>query len=185
MTSGEKWSRRWLHDQREVISKNDTWSYEAAGSCLALSLSNGGDALPDGTYEVQIYSGADLALAGSASVEIGGKGSQGPQTGSDVTVKGQVVDANTGKGLANMYVVVLNPSVDPTTWMDSGTDADIYTYTQTDSKGFFSLPETLPRGSSYATVVGNSDTDYRSVTGSIDVTASTPDLLNLTIQLSK
>ncbi len=185
MTSDEDWSRRWLYDQREIISTNDTWSYETSRSCLALTLSNGRDPLPDGTYEVQIYAGADLNLAGSAQVEVGGKGSNAPQVGSYVTVKGKVVDANTGKGLANMYVIVLNPGVDPDNWIDNGTDADIYTYTQTDSKGFFSLPDTLARGDNYATVVGNADSDYRNVIGSIDVTDSTPDLMNITIEMSK
>ena len=185
MTAGEKWSRRWLYDQREVISKDDNWQYDPSGSCLALSLSNGSDPLPDGTYEVQIYSGADLSLSGSAQVEIGGKGNQGKQAGGDVTVQGTVVDANTGNGLADMYVIVLKPGVDPDTWLDNGSDSDIYTYTQTDSQGFFSLPDVLPRGASYGTVVGNSKSDYRSVTGYFDVNDNSPDLMDVTIQLGK
>jgi len=186
MTSGEKWSARWLYKNREVFSNDYTWDYKInSGSCFEFSLVNKDKALPDGAYQIEIYTGADSTLTGTAKTEIGGTGSGTEKA--NVKVGGTVVDANTGKGIADIYVIVFRPGIDPAEWLnsDSQSDADIYSYTQTDSKGKFILPDLFIKGKNYGTAVGNSKLGYRSVVGSLNIKTDSPETLNLTIQLNK
>ena len=184
MTSGEDWGYRWLLDDREVYSNQDSWKSKESGNCFSFSLENQGKALPDGEYRLEIFSGSDMAQVGGAMTQVGGL-PENPQSAGDVQLKGMMVDANSGKGIADIYMIILNPGVDPDQWLSDGSDSDILTYTQSASDGSYVLPDLLPRGNEYGAVAGNKKLGYKSVTGYIEVTADDPDVITLTIELSK
>ena len=82
-------------------------------------------------------------------------------------------------------MIILNPGIDPDQWLSDGLDSDILTYAQTSSDGYFALPDLLPRGYEYGAVAGNKKLGYQSVTGYLDITEDDPDVISLTIELSK
>jgi serine protease Do len=184
MTGGEDWSYRWLLDNRQVFTDQSTWKNQASGSCFSFSLENQGDALPDGEYRLEIFAGSSQDPVGSATTQVGGM-PENPQSSGDVQLKGLMKDANSGKGIGDIYMIILNPGVDPDQWLSDGSDSDILTYTQSLSDGSYVLPDLLPRGQRYGAVAGNKKLGYQSVTGYIDVTNDDPDIITLTIELSK
>ena len=184
MTSGENWSYRWLLDNREVFTNQDEWKNPSSGNCFSFSLENQGKALPDGEYRLEIYSGSNQDLVGSATTTVGGM-PVNPQSSGDVQVEGEIVDANSGKGIGDIFMIILNPGIDPDQWLSDGLDSDILTYAQTSSDGYFALPDLLPRGYEYGAVAGNKKLGYQSVTGYLDITEDDPDVISLTIELSK
>lgn len=179
MTKGDTWSYRWTRDNKEVYSKQLTWDWATSGSCFYFSLS--GDPLVDGNYKLEIYTGAQSVVSGSATTKVGGAVS----TSSSIQVKGKVVDAVTGKGVSGALVFVLQPGVDPYDWLDEGLDSDIYTSAQTDTNGNFTLPERLERNVEYPVLAGSKVLGYRTVIGTLSYKASDPDPVSITIQLTK
>ena len=184
MVNGENWSYRWLIDNREVFSDQGNWDSKANGDCFSFSLDNQGNALPDGDYLLEIFSGENQDLVGSATTQVGGMPQNSQSTG-DVQLEGVMVDANSGKGIADIYMIVLNPGIDPDQWLSDGVDSDIFTFAQSSGDGSYVLPDLLPRGYEYGAVAGNKKLGYKSITGYIDVTKDDPDIITLTIELSK
>lgn len=179
MTSGDTWSYRWTRDGKDVTSKTTTWTWDSSGSCFYFTLT--GDPLTDGNYQLDIYTGTQSTLSGTASTKVGGAA----PTASTVQVKGKVLDANTGKAVNGALVLVLNPGVDPDAWLDYGEDADIFTSAQTNANGDFVLPERLQRNEEYAILVGSKSLGYRTAVGSLMYKSTDPDTVSITVQLSK
>lgn len=180
---GENLSLRWLMDSREVATNSLTWPTNPT-NCYSFSLQNGDDALPDGDYTLEVYLQNTMLL--QTQTTIGGVVANNPQNQSGgVTLKGQITDANTGRGIANILVVVLKPGVDPETWMNSGEDGDILTHTTTDVNGNYQLPDLLPRGQSYGVLAGKKNSGYQTAYGYVDITQEDSEIVNLPIQLSK
>ena len=184
MVSDESWSYRWLLDNREVFSDQGNWKSKTDGNCFSFSLDNQGEALPDGDYRLEIFSGSSQDLVGSGTTQVGGMPPDSQPSG-DVQLEGVMVDANSGKGIADIYMIILNPGVDPDQWLSDGLDSDILTFTQSSSDGSYVLPDLLPREYEYGAVAGNKKLGYKSVTGYIDITKDDPDVITLTIELSK
>lgn len=185
MLKGDNWKYRWLLDNREVSSDQSTWQNEESRKCFSFSLENQGKVLPDGEYKLEIFSGQNLDLVGTASTRVGGTGKTS-KTSPEVQVKGKVIDANTKKGIAGIYVIILQPGIDPDDWLNNdGLDSDILTDTQTDASGAFTLPDLLPRGQEYGAVAGSKKLGYQSSTGYLEIQADDPDVITLTIELKK
>lgn len=179
MTKGDTWSYRWTRDNKEVFSKTLSWDWASSGTCFYFSLN--GDPLVDGNYKLEIYTGTQSVVSGSATTKVGGT----VATTSAIQVKGKVVDAVTGKGVAGALVFVLQPGVDPELWLDDGLDSEIFTSTQTDASGNFVLPERLQRNVEYPVLAGSKVLGYRTMIGTLNYKASDPDPVSITIQLTK
>jgi hypothetical protein len=179
MQNGEKISWIWYYNQRNVATDSGSWEAGPAGDCFPLSISNKGQPIPNGEFSVAAYLGSNLV--GKATTNVGGS----PNVGNGIKLTGQVVDTNTNQGLENIAVVLLNPGVDPDTWLKNPTESDIYTGTLTGTNGYFEIPSPLQRGETYGGVVGNAKLGYPPTTGAIQIPSDAPDTLNLTIQLSK
>lgn len=179
MTKDDTWSYRWTRDGKEVFSKTNPWTWASAGNCFYFSLT--GDPLADGNYLLEIYTGTQSVLSGSASTKVGGA----PSTASTVQVKGKVIDANTNKAVNGALIFVLNPGVDPEDWLDYGEDADIFTSTQSDASGNFVLPEKLARNQEYPILVGSKTLNYQTLIGALKYGSSDPDVVSITVQLTK
>lgn len=186
MTQGETWSYRWMLDGRQVSNNQSAWKASASGNCFSFSLDNAGKPLPDGTYKLEIYSGSSQTMSGASEVKVGGSGGPIVPGKSEVMVEGKVIDNNNGKGIPEIFVIVLNPGIDPDEWLqNSGSESDVYSYAQTDQNGQFKLPDPLERGESYGAVSGSKKLGYPSVTGFIEPKADDPDTISITIRLSK
>ena len=179
MTNGDTWAYRWTRDGKEVFGKSTSWTASSAGSCFYFALT--GDPLTDGNYQLEIYTGTQSTVSGSATTKVGGAAT----TASTVLVKGKVVDANTGKAVNGALVFVLNPGVDPEEWLDYGEESEVFTSTQTDVNGNFTLPERLLRNQTYPILAGSKALGYRTAIGTLLYKTTDPDTASITIQLSK
>ncbi len=188
MTTGAPWGYRWYIDGREVFSNQPTWNLGQSGNCFDFSLDNGGDAMPDGNYKLEVYAGPNMALVGSATTQVGGSGQSGSgQSSGGVQLQGQVKDANTGRGIQGILIVLLRPGLDPDQWLEEEetSESDIVAYVESGSDGYYQINILLERGKKYGVIAGSKKLGYPAVTGYISFDANTPAVANLPLQLSK
>ncbi|MCA9918949.1 MAG: trypsin-like peptidase domain-containing protein [Anaerolineales bacterium] len=179
----------WLEDELMSTSVFE-WSEGVAGDCTPFYFHNYGDPIPNGSYAVEIYAGGDLEFVGMAETAVGGtvtSNSNTATTTSDskngVQVEGEVVDADSGKAISGAVIFILLPGTDLDAWLENPTDADVYTYAETDQKGYFFLPQPLLRGVEYPGVAGQ--TGYYNTDGYLSFTDEDADTIYLTLELSK
>ncbi len=171
----------WSYEGRQIASTEDNWTYGADDTCFPFYLENNGDVLPDGGYTFALY--LNGTLVARQDVSVGGGAVVDPTQG--VTVRGQVTDANTGKGIEGILVVILNPGVDPDAWIMDPQESTTLTWVETDAYGNYQIDKQLAREESYGVVVGNNDLGYAPITGYLDITADDPAVLDLPIELSQ
>ncbi|NTV36639.1 MAG: hypothetical protein HGA53_06765, partial [Anaerolineaceae bacterium] len=178
MSDREKVEFTWYLDGRETAADNFQWELGASGDCYGFYLENGGDALPDGTYRLEVFAGGRSIL--QAQTRVGGSAAV-----NGVTMQGTVTDAYSSKPIADVTVVVLKPGVDSTQWLRNPVDADVYSLATTDGQGYYKIPDTLERGKVYGVVAGNTSAGYTTAHGDVEITLDDPDVVELPIQLSK
>ena len=180
----------WLDDELLSTVVLD-WQEGPSGDCTAFYFHNYGDPIDNGTYAVEIYAGGDLEFVGSAETAVGvanssntdNTGNTGNVPEGGVTIEGEILDADSGKPLSGAVIFILQPGTDLDAWLDDPTEADIYTFAETDQKGQFSLPDPLQRDVEYPGVAGL--TGYRNNEGSLQFSAEDGDLIFLTLELNK
>ncbi len=182
MTNGDQIEWHWLLDGKDVSSKPLTWKSGSQGDCLDFSLANGSDPLPDGDYVLQLLGGQNQEKIVEAQTSVG-KISQANTAG--ITLAGQVVDADTGRGIAEIYLAVLKPGYDPDAWVNDPQNDQVFSFTQTDQRGNFQMPDSLARGQKYGLIVGNKNIGYPSTTGTLTIKSDAPDTINLSLKISK
>ena len=185
MNNGDQFEWHWLLDGKDVSSKPVTWKGGSQGDCFDFSLSNGSDPLPDGNYDLQLLGGANQEKLGEAQTSIGGAPSPSPVNSTGVTLTGQVVDADSGRGIAGIYIAVLKPGFDPDAWVNNPVNDQVLSFTQTDQQGNYQLPDPLQRGQKYGLIVGNKKIGYPSTTGALTIKSDAPDTVQLSLKISK
>jgi S1-C subfamily serine protease len=151
MEDGWSWVRRWYIDGDLVLETEDAWQGGEEGSWW-VSVSNGNYGLPDGEYTLELLVEDQVVQSGSCTIgESSGPVTPPTQEG-DVEIYGQIVDANTGQGIAGALFIVLRPgiTIDEFQW----TEDEVYTYAETDNKGNYTLPDMLVRDQSYSMLIG-------------------------------
>lgn len=153
MVNGVPTSHVWSIDGEAVANKSYAWSFGSKGT-LAISLSNGGDPMPEGQYGIKLTVGGVDVQAGSAMVGSAGRqpGTGPRQSSRGVTLSGYLVDADTGEGIAGGYVVMLKPGVTVQDFARTQSEQQIASMGQTDSEGYFRLSPPLPRGYTYGAI---------------------------------
>ncbi|NJN44069.1 MAG: hypothetical protein HC806_04615 [Anaerolineae bacterium] len=96
---------------------------------------------------------------------------------------GYIVDADTGNGVPNAVIIILFPGIEMDWWLENGTDADVYTFANADSSGYFQLPLPLFRDIEYAGIAGLEG--YEPSKGFLSFDNTDPDLVTLTIEITK
>ena len=97
-------------------------------------------------------------------------------------MSGTVTDVETGKSIADAIVIVLNPGVLVSDWLDDPTLDDVYTYAETDRRGAYLLPDLLERDVRYeAAVLADG---YLDETGFLEFSADDPDDMIINVALS-
>jgi putative serine protease PepD len=185
MTDGQDFALYWLIDGETVIEDYFAWEYGASGGCFPFYVHNDGAALPDGEYTLLLYTGDGLPNVAEVTTTVGGGSSSAPPASGTVSVDGYVVDGDTGNPIAGAVVIVLNPGVDPDAWLQTGNEADVYTWAETDASGYFYLPLPFARNVEYPGLAGAFDQGYITSEGGLLFTDSDPDLITLTIELTK
>jgi len=104
--------------------------------------------MDEGTWGVQYFNNKTKLTEGEVVV-----GEEG-QTSDTVTVEGTVKDKKTKKAIKGATIIVLNPGVTVEAWVENDqSEDDVFTAGQTNSKGQFTLEDSLTRNETYALVI--------------------------------
>lgn len=154
-----------------LLSTPDHWRGASDGDCYSLSIFMGdGSALADGAYGLLVTAGGQLRTAGEATTTIGGQAVE-----ATVQITGRVVNADTGKGVKDAWVVILVQGTEVQDWLENPSEREIAASATTDKKGYYETAPAIPPGA-YPFVVFAEG--YRIIGGSLDLTEGSflPDL---------
>ena len=177
---GTEWVQRWYVDNDYLFTIRQTWTGAGTGDNLRTSL-EGIDRLPDGTYRLELLIGNRVLQTGTAVVGTG-VNTVRPLRSSGVRMVGQVVDAETGRGIAGALFILLRAefSVEDFVW----DGAQVLATSLTDIEGYFEIPVRLPLDAFYSVVIRAEG--YLPVNAdAIRITAETPDPLVLRLEMNK
>ncbi len=185
MTDGQDFALYWLIDGETALEDVFQWEYGESTSCFPFYIHNSGDALPDGEYTILLYTGDGLPNVAEVTTTIGEGGGSTTPSANTVLLDGYVTDADTGNPIEAAVVIILNPGVDPDVWLQSGDEADVYTWAETDADGYFIFAAFFERNVEYPGIVGASDQGYITTTGFLLFTDTDPDWFTLALELTK
>jgi hypothetical protein len=177
LTKDERIFHWWFLDGEFIAEGKETYDSKA---CVIASIHNGGEAMPKGRYRVEIYHKTKVIIA-EEEVWIG---KPKKPVAREVLLKGFIKDADTGKGIPNIYVSVFEPSLTLDDIKDGFDREDVFSATNTDRNGKFILPDNLLGGNDYVIVVGDEKGEYKIKYGDIEVPKEGKEFIHLTIELN-
>ncbi len=150
MEDGWSWTRRWYLDGETVVDVENTWEGGESGNWW-VGINNGEEALPDGEYVLELLVEGQVVQSGLTVIG-SGRASPTPTPKEGVDVRGQITDADTGRGIAGAVLLVLQPgiTVDKFGW----TEEEVYAIGEADRQGNYELDQPLERGQTYSMIIG-------------------------------
>ena len=120
------------------------------GGRYAYPLGTNDDApMDDGEWGVRFYNNRTLLSQGYVLI-----GESGATAGETATVEGTVIDQRNKKPIRGAVVLVLEPGITVTNWVEEGQlKEDVYSAGKSDSKGVFQLANPLQRNVAYSIVI--------------------------------
>ncbi len=167
---GTPWSTVWMSDGKVIIEQKDEWDEEPYGRKVVKVSNRRG--LPNGEYHLVLGIGGTVALEGKLVVGT-------PVDETDSEVSGRVVDSETGRGISDALVIVLNPDASLREFMRYRSNSSIFTSSQTDRNGEFSFPKQLPKGRAYSLVAAAAGYEPVAVEGALRVRETAPEHADL------
>lgn len=140
---GTPWSAVWMTGGQIIIEQKDKWDDGPEGR-KAVKVSNR-KGLPAGEYHLVLGIGTEVVLEGKIKV-------QDRIDDSDSEVNGQLVDDETGQGVADGMVIILHPKASLREFLQSRDERMVLTNADTDRNGKFTLPKQLSKGASYSLI---------------------------------
>jgi hypothetical protein len=142
---------------------------------------NDGGPLSDGDWGVQYFNDKTLLTTGSVVV---GKGSADPAQTGTATVQGVVQDQNSQTPIQGAVILVLNPGVKTQDFIQNGQkDSDVYTASQSDSQGSFTLSKKLVRHQVFSMLIVAQG--YKSVGNDTFQVNDEADPVSITVSMTK
>ena len=137
---GTRWTVRWTVDNEIFYEQSQSWDAATTGSNYVITLDQN-DALPDGTYRVEILIGQVLLASDEATIGIGQLPIDRFAQASGLQLQGRILDVDTGSGIPGVTFVLISEdfSVADFVW-DS---EQIYAFATTDRNGFFQMERPL------------------------------------------
>ena len=108
-------------------------------------------------------------------------GASASSSSGEVTVSGTIIYSDSGNPIDGAIIVVLNPGVDVETWLDSGSDDDVWQFFEVGADGEFAFLLPFLRGLEYPVLVGADG--YELLDGFLRFEDSDTDLFTLSIEL--
>jgi hypothetical protein len=184
MRNGMKWGAVWKYNGQVAIdqSNSNNWTQGNEGTNgVSISLDEG---LPDGDYELDLDVGGEVVQTGTFTVGVADsvptpEAPDPNQQGTGVTLKGQVVDADTQEGIANAAVLIMQPG----TKLDDITQSNLQSLTVagavTDSDGFYITAPPIEAGNAYTVVILADGYDPVGYEDGLDIPPTAHDLLEV------
>ncbi len=180
MGDGLTWEARWYLDgqyQEEISWTPEPWKGDESGNWWISVYNENG--LIEGIYRLELYvEGRKLA---EGSIKVGGAAKPSTTPGEGLYIRGYIVNANTRRGIEGALYIVLLPGVTVDDW--EGDEDQVYTFAQTDIKGYFELPYPLERGETYNIIVWAEG--YRPVIGEDVLIGDEESPLDVTVALQR
>ncbi|MFN8457946.1 MAG: serine protease [Anaerolineae bacterium] len=183
----------WTLDEVTIASNSLAWDGDSQGTYL-LSLDNGGDPMPEGTYKLVL--GQNGALLQGGAVTVGQTSSPNPQqppapqppAGNGVTLSGQIVDADTGRGISAAFMVILQPGFPVNRFFaeEELPEGALSAFAITDEQGIYTTLPPLARGDTYGVVIYAQGYEPIALDDALEILANDPDQVDMeTIALSQ
>ncbi len=136
-------------DGEVVFSDKETLKSSTAGGLYGYPLGTTDDSpMDEGTWGVEFFNNKTLLTTGEIVIGEGG------ETDDTVTVEGTIKDKKTKKAIKSATIIVLVPGVTVEEWVDGEqSEDDVFTAGQTNSKGEFTLENSLTRNEVYSLVI--------------------------------
>lgn len=136
-------------DGEVVFSDKETLKSSNAAGLYGYPLGTTDDSpMDEGTWGVEFFNNKTLLTDSEIIVGEGG------ETDDTVTVEGTVKDKKTKKAIKGATIIVLNPGVTVEAWVEGDqSEDDVFTAGQTNSKGQFTLEDSLTRNETYSLVI--------------------------------
>ncbi|OQB28409.1 MAG: putative serine protease HtrA [Chloroflexi bacterium ADurb.Bin180] len=166
MTFGEVWA--W--NGKTIAQKRGSWDAEASGR-RTLSLMNQ-RGLPDGEYHLVLTLNNRVMAEGKAVI-----GMLAEDT--DTQVSGQIVDAATNRGIANVLVLALKPGVRVQDFVRQQNKEQVVAKATTGNQGAFTFDRQLPKGQAYGLLVIARGYRDLAIDGALRITANAPEQAQL------
>ncbi|MEO8285617.1 MAG: serine protease [Chloroflexota bacterium] len=157
MRDGTKWGAVWEYNGQVAVDQKNagTWKNGAKGTTgISLALDAG---LPDGDYKLTLYLNNKPVQSGT--FVIGDANSEptpeppGPSQDNGVVLKGQIVDADTQKGIPGAMILLLKPGVNVNDLTNSNLQENTAAVGQADQDGFYITAPGVERGQKYSVIV--------------------------------
>ena len=154
MSKDMRFNYAWTLDGASAYSEEVAWTWDQEGT-FYLSLSNRGQPLPEGTYQLVLGVDGNVMQQGSAVVGTAPDPKRKPGTDGSggVTISGTVVDADTGDPIAGAVFVALNPGVRARQFLNEQDKTLVAAFGQTDRDGAYTVQPPLSRGQTYSVIV--------------------------------
>ncbi|HET9495173.1 MAG TPA: trypsin-like peptidase domain-containing protein [Chloroflexia bacterium] len=182
MRDGTKWGAVWYYDGQAVIDQRNAgvWRAGARGT-NGVSLANE-DGLPDGEYELELYISNKAVQRAGFTI---GDGSPNPTpqppdpVDTGVTLKGQIVDVDTERGIENAVILILKPGVTVEDLTEDNLEENTAAFGITDSEGFYITAPPLERDQTYTVVVVADGYEARVFEDALTISEDDPELLEI------
>jgi len=186
MTNGEAFREVWTYNGEQFGEYTYSWEWGSEGE-LVSNMSNEGNPVPEGTYTVEFFAGANSKKLGTAPEVVVGSTSGGtsqPPQEDTITVYGVIFDADSNKPISGAYVFILTPGTTYSQWQSEGfADKYIIASLQTGSNGKFEITG-IPRNTQF-TIVFSAE-GYRDTYGdNLQAGPNDPDRIDLSYGMSK
>ena len=166
MQNGTPWSTVWMNDGKIIIEQKENWDKGDSGrKTVKISNKRG---VPAGEYRLVVGIRGEVALEGKMIVGT-------PVDESDSEVSGRIVDSRTGRGIAGALVIVLKPRVAVRSFLNTRSESDVQSSTESLADGQFKLPEQLPKGQAYSLVVAAKGFNPLTVEGALRIGPGAPE----------
>ncbi|MBI5034439.1 MAG: trypsin-like peptidase domain-containing protein [Chloroflexi bacterium] len=189
MKDGTDWGFVWSIDGQAVTGKSTgtTWKSGESGSYYVW-LTNGDKALPDGAFKLSLYVNGALVAEGTATIGTPQTTPPKPQTpvptNTGVTLRGQVLDADTQRGIEAALLIILQPGVSISEFVSTLNDggdieALVAASAETDADGNYITAPPLARGQKYSVIVGAEDYERREFENGLEITTKHSNVITM------
>lgn len=181
MQDGMNFDEKWILNGEEFIAFDEVWEKGTSGTFHDYIYRTSGEPLSDGQYTLELYVEGQLAQTATATIGTGTPPPTPTPSAKGLFIQGYVRDADTGRGIPGALYVVLNPGVTVDGW--DGSDAQIYTFAEADTNGYFELQRPLGRNEYYSIIVWAEG--YLSASGDDLLVSEEPSPLEVEITLQR
>ena len=133
----------WYDPAEYSITGFGSQRWAGSGSrCHSVSLSAPpGESLPEGGYGLGVFAGGTLRLVSIVETSVGD-----PAAAGALTIRGRILDADTGSPIEGGFFFLLKPGVEVASWYSDRDERDVAASGVTDAEGRYALQPAVAPG---------------------------------------